>query len=71
MSKIIWGVSALFHDAGLSVIEDNKLVFGAHSERYSGKKHDKHLHKDMLVEAIKFGHPGLTSNSFPTLNNSS
>ena len=57
MSKIIWGVSALFHDAGLSVIEDNKLVFGAHSERYSGKKHDKHLHKDMLVEAIKFGHP--------------
>ena len=45
---IIWGISALFHDAGLSVIKDNELVFGAHAERYSGVKHDKHIDKKML-----------------------
>ena len=57
MNKIIWGISALFHDAGVSVIANNNLVFGAHSERYSGKKHDKHLNKHIIQEARKFGHP--------------
>ena len=57
MNKIIWGISALFHDAGVSVVANNNLVFGAHSERYSGKKHDKHLNKHIIQEARKFGHP--------------
>ena len=57
MSKIIWGISALFHDAGVSVIRDGELVFGAHAERYSGIKHDKHINRDILREAIRYGHP--------------
>ena len=54
---IIWGISALFHDAGVSVIKDGKLVFGAHAERYSGIKHDEKLNYGLLKEAIKHGHP--------------
>ena len=57
MSKIVWGISALFHDAGLSVIKDNELVFGAHAERYSGVKHDDKLNRNLIKEALKYGHP--------------
>ena len=52
-----WGVSAWFHDAGLSVIKDNQIVFAAHAERYSGKKHDKFLNKKIIKEALTFGKP--------------
>ena len=61
MSKTIWGVSANFHDAGLSVIKDGKIVFGAHSERYSGQKHDKGLHINMIKEAIQYGMPDVVA----------
>ena len=61
MSKTIWGVSANFHDAGLSVIKDGKIVFGAHSERYSGQKHDKGLHIDMIKEAMQYGMPDVVA----------
>ena len=54
---IIWGISALFHDAGVSVIKDNQIVFGAHAERYSGVKHDDKLNYGILKEAIRHGHP--------------
>jgi len=38
------GISCGFHDAGLSVIDDNgNILFAGHSERYSMKKHDKEL----------------------------
>ena len=50
---VTWGVSAWFHDAGLSVIKDNKIVFAAHAERYSGKKHDKMLNRKIIDEALK------------------
>ena len=54
---IVWGISALFHDAGISVIKDEKIVFGGHAERYSGIKHDKNINKQIILEAIKHGHP--------------
>ena len=41
MKKRILGVSAGFHDAGLTVIHGDKILFAGHSERYSKKKHDK------------------------------
>tara|TARA_B100000900_G_scaffold405541_1_gene415286 strand:+ start:896 stop:2275 length:1380 start_codon:yes stop_codon:yes gene_type:complete len=37
------GFSEGFHDAGLAVVHENKIIFAAHSERYSKKKHDKKL----------------------------
>ena len=42
------GVSAGFHDAGLTVVEDGEICFAAHSERYSKKKHDKDLCEDII-----------------------
>ena len=47
---VTWGVSAWFHDAGLSVIKDGNIVFAGHAERYSGVKHDKHLNQDIINE---------------------
>ena len=36
------GFSEGFHDAGVCVIDENgEIVFATHSERFSGKKHDK------------------------------
>ena len=34
----ILGINCLNHDAAISVIEDRKIIFAAHSERYSGTK---------------------------------
>jgi len=49
---IIWGVSAGHHDASISVLDDHKLVFAAHSERYSKVKNDKTIHRNLLSEAL-------------------
>jgi len=47
----ILGISAGFHDAAVSVIDDHgNIAFAAHSERYSKKKNDAHLHADLLAE---------------------
>ena len=37
MSKKIMGVSALFHDAAVAMIEDDQILFAGHSERYGSK----------------------------------
>ena len=39
----ILGINCLNHDAAVSVIEDDKILFAAHSERYSRIKNDMHL----------------------------
>jgi carbamoyltransferase len=51
----VLGVSAGFHDAGLTVLHNNKIVFAGHSERYSKKKHDKNLCPEIINEAFKYG----------------
>ena len=51
----ILGVSAGFHDAGLTVIDDSEIVFAGHSERFSKKKHDKNLCSSIINEALKYG----------------
>lgn len=54
---IIWGVSAGFHDAALTVISDDKIVFAAHSERYSRIKNDKKLNINLIIDALRLGDP--------------
>ena len=51
----ILGVSAGFHDAGLTVLHHDKILFAGHSERYSKKKHDKELCPGIIEEAFKHG----------------
>ena len=53
----ILGVNALNHDAAVCVIEDGEILFGAHSERYSGKKNDLDLNQEIVDEALSFGEP--------------
>ena len=55
MSNIL-GVSAGFHDAALSVVNpDGDILFASHSERFSGKKHDKDLCDEIIYEALRYG----------------
>lgn len=53
----IYGISEGFHDASLSVIEDGKILFAAHSERYSKEKNDPSINKELFNEALSFGKP--------------
>jgi carbamoyltransferase len=54
---ITWGISAGSHDAAISVLQDDQLVFAAHSERYSKIKNDKLLHRGLVQDALKHGQP--------------
>ena len=42
-TQTILGISAGFHDAAVTVLKDDKILFASHSERYSKIKHDPHL----------------------------
>jgi carbamoyltransferase len=58
MTKLIYGISAGFHDAALTITQDENILFASHSERFSKKKHDKDLSESMLSYAIdNFGKP--------------
>jgi carbamoyltransferase len=55
MSNIL-GISAGYHDAGVSVINtEGDILFASHSERFSGTKHDKNLCNGILNEALTYG----------------
>ena len=51
------GINAQNHDASISVIKDNELVFTSHSERFSRKKNDYHLSDELIEYALQFGYP--------------
>lgn len=54
---ITWGISANSHDAAITIIKDNQILFAAQSERYSKKKNDLHLHPDLIIDAMYYGKP--------------
>lgn len=54
---IEWGISAAAHDAALTVVRGDEILFASHAERYSGIKNDKHLNTDLINAALKFGKP--------------
>jgi len=54
----ILGISAGFHDAGITLISDGEIAFAAHAERYSKIKHDSEINREMLSECFdRFGEP--------------
>jgi len=55
----ILGVSALSHDAAVSFIDENDILFAAHSERYSRIKNDSYLNQDILNDALSYGEPDI------------
>lgn len=48
----IFGISAGFHDASISVVHGDNILFAGHSERYSRKKNDPYLNFDIVIDAI-------------------
>ena len=55
---IVLGISgALNHDAAVSVIDDGKILFASHSERYSKIKNDPNLNAEIIQEALSYGTP--------------
>tara|TARA_B100000427_G_scaffold329550_1_gene346267 strand:- start:2373 stop:3785 length:1413 start_codon:yes stop_codon:yes gene_type:complete len=56
---IRWGISAGFHDASISVIEDNEILFAGHAERYSGIKNDKNINLEIIADALQYGYPNI------------
>ena len=53
--KIV-GVSEGFHDASVTILEDDKIVYAGHSERYSRIKNDKWIHKDQPTAGHYFAY---------------
>jgi carbamoyltransferase len=54
----ILGISAGFHDAGITLINDGEIMFAAHAERYSKIKHDSDINAEMLNDCFdRFGTP--------------
>ena len=53
----ILGISCMFHDASVSVIEDGNILFAGHSERYSREKNDAYLNQRLVNEALTWGKP--------------
>ena len=53
----ILGISAGFHDAAVTLVNDGEIVFAGHAERYSKIKHDKNLNELILQDAISYGSP--------------
>ncbi len=55
---IVWGISALAHDAAITVVNsDGEILFASQSERYSRVKNDAYLNDEVVQEAMKFGAP--------------
>lgn len=47
------GISAGFHDAAVSVVDDaGRILFAGHSERYSKQKHDRDLSHGLIMDAL-------------------
>ena len=47
----ILGISAGFHDAAISVINNQgDILFAGHSERYSKLKNDAHISPDLIKD---------------------
>jgi len=56
---IIYGISSGFHDAALTVLDNDQIVFASHSERYSKQKNDPFLNREMIEEALTHGFPDI------------
>jgi carbamoyltransferase len=56
----ILGISAGFHDAAITLIKGDDIVFAGHAERYSKIKHDPNLNSELFKDCIfNHGEPDL------------
>ena len=55
----ILGISGMFHDASATMIENGKILFAGHAERYSREKNDPYINKQLMKEACQYGLPDI------------
>jgi len=53
----ILGISALNHDASLTLLDNNEILYAGHTERYSGKKFDPDLTHRIFADCFQYGYP--------------
>jgi len=53
----ILGINETSHDASVSLIEDGKILFAGHAERYSKTKNDWYINDDLIKDALSYGIP--------------
>ncbi len=60
MSKPVYilGLSCYYHDSAACLVKDGEVVFAAHEERYTRKKHDESFPKNAVEHALR--HAGIT-----------
>ena len=54
---LIMGINETTHDASISLIQDDKVLFAGHAERYSKVKNDWFTNKDLIDNALNYGMP--------------
>jgi carbamoyltransferase len=53
----ILGINETSHDASISLIEDGKILFAGHAERYSKQKNDWYINDSLVNNALSYGSP--------------
>lgn len=54
---IILGINETSHDASVSLIENDQILFAGHAERYSKVKNDWYVNKELVNDALQYGKP--------------
>jgi carbamoyltransferase len=58
---LILGINETSHDASVSLISNNKILFAGHAERYSKQKNDWYVNHSLINDALQYGRPDLIS----------
>lgn len=53
----ILGINETSHDAAITLIDNGKVLFAAHSERYSKVKNDWFINEDIIYDMLSYGKP--------------
>ncbi len=54
---IIFGINETSHDASVTLIENENILFAGHAERYSKTKNDWYVNQDLINDALEYGKP--------------
>ena len=54
---MILGINDCSHDAAVSLVDNDKILFAGHSERYSRIKNDWYINDDIINDATSYGSP--------------
>ena len=54
---ITLGINETSHDASVSLLENDKILFAGHAERYSKQKNDWYINDSLIKDALQYGMP--------------